>query len=205
MLFRTIADFDATNQSYFGESRLYLLSADGRLDMAVTMDNETAVADVAWSPDSAFFVAIGGVIPATATLFDVKGAALQKLVTGAFNEVRWCPHSRFILLAGFGNLPGDIQLIDKAGADERHACSKMGAVRSECSVLVAWSPCGRFFMTASVAPRMRVDNRVTVFTYYGEPVKTIEYRELLAASWQPQPAVRVASPPGAGVCASGAA
>ena len=57
-------------------------------------------------------------------------------------------------------------------------------------MLVEWSPCGRFFLTAAVAPRMRVDNRITVFTYYGEKVAQVDYAELLAARWTPIAKVR---------------
>ena len=63
---------------------------------------------------------------------------------------------------------------------------------------MAWSPCGRFFLTASVAPRMRVDNRITVFTYFGEEVANLPYEELRGAQWKPQPAVRPCS--NAGEC-----
>jgi uncharacterized protein with WD repeat len=187
ILGHTSCDFDATNQSYFGESRLYLLTADGRVDMQVTMENETMVVDAAWSPDGKFFVALGGVAPSAAVLFDTKGKPVYKLGSGPYNQVCWSPQSRFVLLAGFGNMPGDIRLFEKK-AD--NACKPMGGCRSECSVLVEWSPCGRYFMTASVAPRMRVDNRVTVFTYYGTTVSNSPYSELQAASWRPRPVVR---------------
>lgn len=186
VLGHTSCDFDATNQSYFGESRLYLMSADGNLDMQVTMDNECSIQDAAWSPDGKFFIALGGISPAIGVLFDCKGKSLYKLAEGAYNQICWNPHSRFVLLAGFGNMPGDIRLFDKKNDN---ACKPMGGCRSQCSVLVEWSPCGRFFMTAAVAPRMRVDNRVSVFTYYGTEVATIPYEELFDARWRPRPQV----------------
>ena len=45
-------------------------------------------------------------------------------------------------------------------------CKQMAATRSE-AVTAAWSPCGRYVATSTVAPRLRVDNNVRVFTYYG--------------------------------------
>lgn len=45
-------------------------------------------------------------------------------------------------------------------------CKQMAATRSE-AVTAAWSPCGRYVVTSTVAPRLRVDNNVRVFTYYG--------------------------------------
>jgi uncharacterized protein with WD repeat len=34
----------------------------------------------------------------------------------------------------------------------------MGSNTSHCAVGFGWSPCGRHFMTATLAPRMNVDN-----------------------------------------------
>lgn len=68
-------------------------------------------------------------------------------------------------------------------------------------------------MTASVAPRMRVDNRVTVYTYYGTQVANKPFTELRSACWRPRPLVRATHRtlikfcpsfcffPGAGSCA----
>ena len=185
-LCQSISDFDATNQSYFGESRLYILSTDGRADVAVTLEGDANIVDVAWSPKGDDFVALGGHQPTMAYLFDKKGKPVCKIGSGAFNIVRWSQQGRFFLLAGFGNLPGDIQTFERDGND----ITSMGALRSECSVMVEWSPCARYFLTASVAPRMRVDNRITIFTYFGEKVANVPYDELRAAHWKPLPAVR---------------
>jgi translation initiation factor 2A len=46
-------------------------------------------------------------------------------------------------------------------------CKQMGATRSGSAVSASWSPCGRYFMTATTAPRLRVDNNVRVFNYVG--------------------------------------
>jgi translation initiation factor 2A len=127
LLGHTSCDFDATNQSYFGESRLYLLTANDRINMQVTMDNEaTMISDCAWSPDGNFFVALGGISPTTAVLFDTKGDAVYQLAQGPYNQICWNPQSRFVLLAGFGNMPGDIRLFEKK-AD--NACKPMGGCK----------------------------------------------------------------------------
>ena len=131
---QSISDFDATNQSYFGESRLYMLSADGKVDTAITMDNDTNIVDVAWSPGGNDFVAIGGHQPATAVLFDLKGKPLCNIGKGPFNTIRWNPFGRFLLLAGFGSLPGDVRLFER----KDNKVETMGSTRSECSVEVCF-------------------------------------------------------------------
>jgi Eukaryotic translation initiation factor eIF2A len=129
---QSISDFDATNQSYFGESRLYMLSVDGKVDTAITVNDDTNIVDVAWSPSGSDFVAIGGHQPATAVLFDLNGKPICTIGQGPFNTIRWSPTDRFLLLAGFGNLPGDVRLFERDGK----TVATMGALKSECSVQV---------------------------------------------------------------------
>ena len=59
-------------QSYYGESKLCFMSADGKTEGNVTLGKDGPIHDVAWSPAGREFVAIYGFMPAKATLFDVK-------------------------------------------------------------------------------------------------------------------------------------
>jgi hypothetical protein len=59
---------------------------------------------------------------------------------------------------------GDIVFWKK---ENKGVCKQMAATRAP-AVKAAWSPCGRYLMTAIVAPRLRVDNNVRVFDYVGE-------------------------------------
>ena len=65
----------------------------------------------------------------------------------------------------YGHVPpaGDIVLYDKKTSG---TCKQMGAVRAP-AVTAEWSPDGRMLLTATTAPRMRVDNNLKVYTYYG--------------------------------------
>jgi translation initiation factor 2A len=58
---------DATNQSYYGESKLHYLPAEaGKGDAAcsVALPKDGPVHDVQWSPAGDFFVVIAGFMPA---------------------------------------------------------------------------------------------------------------------------------------------
>jgi translation initiation factor 2A len=58
---------DATNQSYYGESKLHYLPAEhGKGDAAcsVALPKEGPVHDVQWSPAGDFFVVVAGFMPA---------------------------------------------------------------------------------------------------------------------------------------------
>ncbi|KIY91464.1 Eukaryotic translation initiation factor 2A [Monoraphidium neglectum] len=142
-------------------------------------------------------------MPAKVTLFDDKCKPVYDLGGGPYNTVIWNPFGRFLAIAGFGNLPGDLVFWSKLN---KGACKQIAATRSE-AVNASWSPCGRYVMTSTVAPRLRVDNNVKVFTYYGEKVAEKKFDVLLEAQWLPAPSGtfedRPASPRAAG--SSGAA
>jgi len=61
----------------------------------------------------------------------------------------------------------------------------MGTSRAENGVTLEWSPCGRYLLTATIAPRLRVDNGFQVFKYDGTLVAKSKRDVLLGASWQP--------------------
>ena len=82
--------------------------------------------DVKWAPNGEHFVAIHGFMPAKTTLFDKKCKPIYDFGSGPRNTVEWSPFSRFLVIGGFGNLPGDIEFYDKK-ADGK--CKIMGKVR----------------------------------------------------------------------------
>ncbi|MEW5320441.1 MAG: hypothetical protein WDW38_011515 [Sanguina aurantia] len=180
------ADFDATNQSYYGEQKLHFLPSeakDAELAVTVPLPKEGPVHDVKWTPAGDYFVVVAGFMPSKVTLFDAKCKAVYDLGTGPYNLVWWNPFGRFLAVAGFGNLPGDILFYDKKTSG---VMKQMGAVRSP-AVTGDWSPDGRHFLVATTAPRLRVDNGFKVFTYYGEQVSSQAVPVLYQASWRPAP------------------
>lgn len=178
----TAADVDATNQSYYGEQKLFYFAADGSNEQQVQLPKDGPVHDVQWSPKGDYFIALAGFMPAKATLFTSKCIPKFDLGSGPYSMVRWNPFGRFFCLAGFGNLPGDVAFYDKK-ADGK--CKSMGMTRAENGVTLEWSPCGRFLLTATIAPRLRVDNGVQVFKYDGTLVARVKHDVLLEAKWQP--------------------
>lgn len=186
VLVLSYADYDATNQSYYGEQKLHFLPSDPKAaDQACTvpLPKEGPVHDVQWSPAGDYFITVAGFMPAKVTLFSASCKPVYDLGSGPYNLVRWNPFGRFFAIAGFGNLPGDIVFYDKKSSG---TCKQMGAVRSP-AVAAEWSPDGRMLLTATTAPRLRVDNNVKVFTYYGEQKLHVPFATLLEASWRPVP------------------
>ncbi len=60
--------------------------------------------------------------------------------------------------------------------------------RVENGVTCGWAPDGRHFVTATTAPRLRVDNAFYVYKYNGLLLHKKEFSMLSGADWVPAPA-----------------
>ncbi|KAI3470228.1 hypothetical protein Pfo_026891 [Paulownia fortunei] len=174
------SDVDKTNQSYYGESKLNYLTTDGTYEGLVPLRKEGPVHDVQWSFSGKEFAVVYGFMPAMATIFDKKCTPLLELGTGPYNTIRWNPKGNFICLAGFGNLPGDMAFWDYLEK------KKLGATKAELSVTSEWSPDGRYFMTATTAPRLQVDNGIKIFHHNGSLYFKRMFDKLFQVDWKPE-------------------
>ncbi|CCH58624.1 hypothetical protein TBLA_0A08350 [Henningerozyma blattae CBS 6284] len=179
-------DFDSSNQSYYGENTLYLLTfqgVNGTLggnSIRVSLSKDGPIHDFTWSPTSRQFGVVHGFMPATVTFFDIRGNVVHSLVDQPKNTLSFSPSGRYILIAGFGNLQGSIEILDRH--DKFKSITKFTA--SNTSVC-DWSPGGEFILTATLSPRLRVDNSIHVWHVSGKLIYTRPYKELLKASWRP--------------------
>ena len=180
ILIRTSTDVDASGGSYYGESKLTFFSSDGKSEGTVALSKDGPVHDTAWSPSGKEFVVVYGTMPAKATLFDFKCNAVFDFGTGSRNTVSWAPHGRFLLLGGFGNISGHLELWDNN--KKKQLCT----TRVSDSTAFAWSPCSRFILFNTLFPRLRVDNGFKILKYDGTVIHTEKVDgELYQVSWRP--------------------
>jgi translation initiation factor 2A len=97
------------------------------------------------------------------------------------NFVRFNAQGRLICTAGFGNLAGDMDFFD------RQTFKNVSTVHAPNSSVAEWSPCGRYILTATCTPRLRVDNGYRIWHYTGVVVGRQEVSELYTVSWRPRP------------------
>ncbi|CAG8687899.1 20558_t:CDS:10 [Gigaspora margarita] len=95
--------------------------------------------------------------------------------------------------AGFGNLAGSIDIWD------RENLKKISTIEAPNSSECFWSPDGRYIMTATLSPRLRVDNGYKIWHYTGVLVHDESIQELLQVQWRPASVelypMRTLSPP----------
>jgi translation initiation factor 2A len=174
-------EVDKTNKSYYGETNMYILSANGSFDSRITLDKEGPIHDVSWSPNSKEFGVTYGYMPAKTTIFNVRAVAQHSFDLGPRNTILFSPHGRFVLVAGFGNLAGDMDIYD---LEKNYA--KVCTIKAANCTYCEWSPDGRHILTATTSPRLRVDNGIRVYHVSGGLMYNQEITEMYHVTWRPQ-------------------
>ena len=173
-------EVDKSNKSYYGETNMYILSANGGFDSRITLDKEGPIHDVTWSPNSKEFGVVYGYMPAKTTIFNQRAIAQHSFNLGPRNTIIFSPHGRFVLVAGFGNLAGQMDIYDLEKNYEK-VCTIEGSNTSVCE----WSPDGKHILTATTSPRLRVDNGIRIWHVTGGLMFNEEHHELYHVIWRP--------------------
>ncbi|KAK2632312.1 hypothetical protein EUGRSUZ_L01724 [Eucalyptus grandis] len=159
---------------------VHYLTTDGTHEGPVPLCKEGPIHDVQWSYSGSEFAVVYGFMPAKATVFDKKRNPLLELGTGPYNTIRWNPKGKFICLAGFGKLPGDMAFWDYREKKQ------LGTTKADCSVTSEWSPNGCYFMTATTAPRLQIDNCIKILHHNGSLFFKKMFDKLYQAEWKPE-------------------
>lgn len=174
-------DVDASNKSYYGETTLYLLGIIGGYDSRIQLDKEGPIHDVTWSPSSREFGVIYGFMPSSTTFFDSRGLSLYTLPPAPKNTILFSPHGKYILVAGFGNLQGTVDIYDR-----QQKFKKVSTFQAPNTSVCAWSPDGRYILTATTSPRLRVDNGIKIWYGNGKLIYNKDFKEVFQVTWRPR-------------------
>jgi len=68
------------------------------------------------------FIAISGFMPAGSVLFTHECVPKFEFGVHHRNTIRWSPFSRFVLLGGFGNLSGDMEIWETSSLTKVGTC-----------------------------------------------------------------------------------
>lgn len=122
-----------------------------------------------------------GYMPAKTTIFNFRGVAKHTFALAPRNTILFSPHGRFVLVAGFGNLAGQMDIYD---LDKEY--SKITTVEASNASVCEWSPDGKYILTATTSPRLRVDNGIRIWHVSGGLVYNEDMQELYDVCWRPQ-------------------
>lgn len=195
-------EVDESGQSYYGGSKLVLISNDGECQKDLMdpaegfVKNGGAVQAVAWSPTRDEFILIHGFQPSQSSLFawdeQSKNVVLAKILLEKAhrNTIRFNHFGSLVCLAGFGNLAGQVDFYGRADDLDADQCDfiRVASCLANCTVAAEWAPDGRHFITSVLAPRMRVDNGVSIWrALTGTRVAGTDFEELFDVQWRPEP------------------
>lgn len=102
-------------------------------------------------------------MPPEISLYDNNGILKFQFGKCNRNTIVWSNHGRFICIAGFGSLSGDIDIWDYN--TKKRICPTF---KSEFSSNAMWSGDSRYLLTSVTRPRMNLDNNWKIFKYNGE-------------------------------------
>jgi len=148
----------------------------------IAVDKDGPIHDVTWSPNSKEFGVVYGYMPAKTTIFNTKANATHNFALSPRNTILFSPHGRFVLVAGFGNLAGQMDIYDM----EKNY-TKICTIEASNASVCEWSPDGKHILTATTSPRLRVDNGVRIWHVGGGLMYNEELQELYHVTWRPQP------------------
>merc|ERR1711997_833742 len=114
-------------------------------------------------------------------MFDLKGEPVFDFGTGPRNCAMFNPQSTLLMIGGFGNLRGKIEMWD---VEKKSMVSTFDAPDSTST---SWCPDGQRFLTTTTAPRLRVGNGYKVWHYSGSLQHEKAFAtgdELWEADWQ---------------------
>lgn len=149
LLLLTSVDVDQSGASYYGKQALNFMSTKGD-SFAVTLAKKGPIHAVQWSPKSKEFLVGYGNIPSRATLFNLKCDSVFDFGEGPRNSCYFNDFGNLLILAGFGNLQGYVELWDMVKKVQ------IGKLQIPDTTLLEWSPGGETFLTATTAPRLRM-------------------------------------------------
>ncbi|KAF7658549.1 hypothetical protein LDENG_00011310 [Lucifuga dentata] len=173
-------DVDKTGASYYGEQTLHYLAVNGETAV-VQLPKNGPIYEVAWSPNSAEFCVVYGFMPAKATIFNLKCDPVFDFGTGPRNAAYYSPQGHILVLAGFGNLRGQMEVWDMK------KYKQVSKPEAPDSTHFSWCPDGEHVVTATCSPRLRVGNGFKIWHYTGSVLhkqETPAGAELWEVCWQ---------------------
>lgn len=109
MILITSMDVDSTGASYYGKQSLHYMNTKGD-SCAIPLSKDGPIHAVQWNPKGNEFCVIYGYMPSKATFFNLKCDSIFEVNEGPRNSIYYNDFGNIVLLAGFGNLRGNIEV-----------------------------------------------------------------------------------------------
>ncbi|SJK86300.1 Eukaryotic translation initiation factor eIF2A [Babesia microti strain RI] len=180
LLVKAHIENDMHRSSYYGGSALYLIKINKSAVKQLAKFQDGLVHDILWSKTTNEFFLCKGPMPSHLTLHNgTTGDEVADYGKSNRNTLRICPFGRFLLVGGFGNLSGGVDIWDTK------TLKKLSTTTAPCSVSCEFTSDARHFVTATTNPRMRVDNCIKIYNYWCELLEILPFDELYFVNLRP--------------------
>lgn len=158
LLIMATSEVDKSNTSYYGEQALHYANVKGDSCM-VQLKKKGPIYCHDWVNEN--FCVVYGFMPSHTTIFNLKCDPVWDLGEGSRNLVYLNPQGNVLLTAGFGNLQGSVETWDIE--QKKRICQ----TRIPDTTHLEFASDGIHFLTATLAPRLRVNNGFKIWHYSG--------------------------------------
>lgn len=186
LLCQVFIEVDESNKNYYGEQSLYLLTLGSDNGIRLALDKEGPIYGAEWNPTGVEFAVCYGYMPSKLSVFNLKGDVIFAFPDGHRNEIYYNPFGSIIAACGFSNLSdGRMEFWDTKKK------TLISVIERPNTTLFSWASDGQHFLSATCAPRMRMDNGYTITHYTGKNIMDKNYEspnELWEVQFRPSQA-----------------
>ncbi|PAV57944.1 hypothetical protein WR25_09168 [Diploscapter pachys] len=132
-----------------------------------------------WNPNGKEFAVCYGYMPAKMTMYNTKGEPIFDTAEGPRNDLHYNAFGNILLVCGFGNLArGKMEFWD---VEKKKEIVSIGVPNT---TMFEWAPDGEHFITATTAPRLRIDNCYRLWHYSGKMIYEKTFDSPKEELWQ---------------------
>ena len=129
---------------------------------------EGVLHDVALSEEGLEIAVSSGKMPSYTVLYNKTGEPYFLLAHDFRNRVFFSPNKEFLAVCGFSSLNGDIEIWNYK------ELKLIAKAKSSYASFLKWSSSSKFFMTATVVDKLKVDHKICLYTFDGISVKKLK-------------------------------
>ena len=159
---------DKSGNSYYGREKLFMYNSQNKMFNEI-ITYEGVLHNVAIDPTGNTIGVTSGKMPSYSVLYNNKGAPFYMLSNDFRNRLYFAPNEELVAVAGFGSLNGEIEIWNYKKLEY------IAKSTSSRASFIKWSSSARFYLTAVVVEKLKVDHKISIYKFDGTLVKKIPF------------------------------
>lgn len=161
---------DKTGSSYYGREKLFMYDVQAKTYNEV-ISYEGVLHDIAISKGGIEIAVTSGKMPSYTVIYNKMGAPYFLFAHDFKNRIFFSPNEELVAICGFGSLNGEVEIWNYRDM------SLMAKASSSYASFLKWSFSSKFYLTATVVEKLKVDHKICLYTFDGSLVKKLKLDE----------------------------